>query len=247
MVIRGANLVGVQRVAFEGAGIDVTGFDESEQTDTELFVVINIAVAAPVGDRSFRVETSGGAAASPARVVFSVTLAEEPTVRPTIGPTIIPTFEPTFQPTLAPTLRPTLEPTLQPTLAPTLRPTLEPTLQPTLAPTLRPTLEPTLQPTLAPTLRPTLEPTFSPTFAPTFVPGPIGPIIFSARDFPGRSVQEVNGIGPATAELLKKKRITNLAHLASMEPANLAEILEISEVRAMAFIDAARRLLTEEQ
>jgi hypothetical protein len=231
VVIRGANLVGVRRVVFEGDGIEVTGFSESEQTDTELFVVINIAVSAPVGARSFLVETRGGEAASPARVVFSVTLAEEPTIRPTIGPTI----------------RPTLVPTLSPTLVPTLRPTLVPTISPTLAPTLRPTFEPTFSPTLAPTLRPTLVPTFSPTFAPTFVPGPIGPIIFSAREFPGRSVQEVNGIGPATAERLKQKRITNLAHLASMEPAKLAEILEISEVRAMAFIDEARRLLTEEQ
>jgi predicted flap endonuclease-1-like 5' DNA nuclease len=60
-------------------------------------------------------------------------------------------------------------------------------------------------------------------------------------------VQEVKGIGPATAESLKKKRITNLAHLASTEPGKLAEILDISEVRAMAFIDEARRLLTIEE
>ena len=76
--------------------------------------------------------------------------------------------------------------------------------------------------------------------------GLIGPTIFSAREFPGRNVQEVSGIGPATAERLKKKRITNLAHLASTEPGKLAEILDISEVRAMEFIDEARRLLTEE-
>ena len=75
----------------------------------------------------------------------------------------------------------------------------------------------------------------------------IGPIIFSARDFPGRNVQEVKGIGPTTAERLKQKRITNLAHLASTEPGKLAEILDISEVRAMAFIDEARRLLTIEE
>jgi len=70
---------------------------------------------------------------------------------------------------------------------------------------------------------------------------------FKPKDFPGRSVEEVKGIGPATAELLKAKRITNLAHLASMEPGKLADILEISEVRAMTFIDQARRLLTEEE
>jgi hypothetical protein len=239
LVIRGASLIGVQRVEFEGDGIEVTGFSESEQTDTELFVVINIGPNAPVGPRSFLVETRGGTARSPARVVFNVTLAEEPTISPTIGPTIRPTLEPTISPTLVPTIQPTLAPTISPTLAPTIRPTLEPTISPTLAPTVSPTLTPTLSPTLSPT--------FSPTLAPTFAPGPVGPIIFSARDFPGRSVEEVNGIGPTTAERLKKKRITNLAHLASMEPAKLAEILEISEVRAMGFIDEARRLLTEEQ
>ena len=57
----------------------------------------------------------------------------------------------------------------------------------------------------------------------------------------------MHGIGPAIAERLKAKRITNLAHLASMEPVKLAEILDISEVRAMDFIDQARRLLTEEE
>ena len=80
----------------------------------------------------------------------------------------------------------------------------------------------------------------------SIVTPPVGPIIFSARDFPGRNVQEVKGIGPATAERLRQKRITNLAHLASQEPGKLAGILEISEVRAMEFVAEARRLLTED-
>lgn len=129
---------------------------------------------------------------------------------------------------------PTVRPTIRPTVGPTVRPTVGPTIRPTVGPTIRPTIRPTVGPTLRPTVRPIIQPT-------------IRPIIFNARDFPGRNVQEVKGIGPATAERLKKKRITNLAHLASTEPGKLAEILDISEVRAMAIIDEARRLLTIEE
>ena len=67
--------------------------------------------------------------------------------------------------------------------------------------------------------------------------------MFRSRDFPGRTVDEVSGIGPVMKSRLEEEGITNLAELASMEPARLAEILSISEVRAMSFIDAARELL----
>jgi hypothetical protein len=231
-VILGSNLFDVRSVSFDDTFVTVS--DIGAQGGTEVEVFINIHLRATVGPRSFSVETQHGSAESPRGLVFTVTSIIEPTVRPTIGPTVGPTIRPTIGPTVRPTLRPTVGPTIRPTISPTVGPTIRPTISPTLRPTLRPTVGPTIRPTISPTLRPTLRPT-------------IGPIIFSARDFPGRNVQEVKGIGPTTAERLKQKRITNLAHLASTEPGKLAEILDISEVRAMAFIDEARRLLTIEE
>jgi hypothetical protein len=242
VIILGSNLFDVSSVSFAPVtgGINfITVSDIGAQTGKKLIVFLNIHKTAKVGPYNFTVNTDHGSAQSPPEVVFTVTGVDQPTVRPTIRPTIGPTVRPTLRPTFGPTIRPTILPTVRPTLRPTVGPTIRPTILPTVRPTLRPTFGPTIRPTISPTVGPTLRP---PIIGPTF-----GPIIFSARDFPGRNVQEVKGIGPATAERLKKKRITNLAHLASTEPGKLAEILDISEVRAMAFIDEARRLLTIEE
>jgi hypothetical protein len=56
-------------------------------------------------------------------------------------------------------------------------------------------------------------------------------------------VEEVKGIGAASAERLAAGDINELGHLAEAEPQRVAELLEISEVRAMGFVDEARRLL----
>jgi hypothetical protein len=241
VVIQGSNLIKVESVRFvpESVGITpekfITVSEIVEQIErTKLLVFLNIHLAAKLGPYRFTVNTTHGSAESPRGVVFKVTSLREPTVRPTIGPTVRPTIGPTIRPTVRPTIGPTVGPTIRPTVGPTVRPTVGPTIRPTVGPTIRPTIRPTVGPTLRPTVRPIIQPT-------------IRPIIFNARDFPGRNVQEVKGIGPVTAERLKKKRITNLAHLASTEPGKLAEILDISEVRAMAFIDEARRLLTIEE
>jgi predicted flap endonuclease-1-like 5' DNA nuclease len=83
-----------------------------------------------------------------------------------------------------------------------------------------------------------------PTPTPTLTPMPTStPTTFNPNDFPGRQVDEVRGIGPEYKERLEAKGIKNLAELASIVPARLAEILEISEVRAVSFIDEARCLL----
>jgi predicted flap endonuclease-1-like 5' DNA nuclease len=67
--------------------------------------------------------------------------------------------------------------------------------------------------------------------------------VFRPEDFPDRLVTEVTGIGDVSARRLAEKKIENLASLASMRPTELAETLEISEVRAMTFIDEAKTKL----
>ena len=115
-----------------------------------------------------------------------------------------------------------------------------------IPPSPTPTVVPPPTLTIIPTPIPMVEPMIGPTIGPTLGPTPtLAPIIFNARDFPGRRVDEVSGIGPVLTERLEVNRITNLAQLASMEPGRLAEVLGISEVRAKSFIDEARRLLTE--
>ena len=59
----------------------------------------------------------------------------------------------------------------------------------------------------------------------------------------GRPVTEVRGIGPALAAKLEAAGVADLAALAALEPAQVAQALGVSEVRAMAFVDEARRLL----
>jgi hypothetical protein len=267
-VITGSDLINVLSVRFDDSQISVVDIGAQRETEVEIFLAISPRAIA--GPHSFIVETQTGVAESPPRVVFTVleevTPTFEPTVRPTIGPTIRPTIIPTILPTIRPTIVPTILPTIRPTILPTVGPTIRPTIVPTILPTIRPTIVPTIRPTIAPTTLPTIRPTIvptirptiglptvrpGPTFGPTFIPasesGAALPAEFNADDFPGRTVTEVKGIGPATAGRLEKENITNLAHLASMTPGKLAEILEISEVRAMEFIDEARRLLTEEE
>lgn len=66
---------------------------------------------------------------------------------------------------------------------------------------------------------------------------------FNPKDFPGRSVDEVPGIGAKYARRLTEARMKSLAALASASATDVASILGISEVCAMSFIDKARRLL----
>lgn len=61
---------------------------------------------------------------------------------------------------------------------------------------------------------------------------------------PARRVDEVPGIGGGLASRLAAHGITQLADLAAVEPARLAQILEVSKQRAVSMIDSARRLLT---
>lgn len=165
-----------------------------------------------------------------------------PTIRPTITPTVRPTVLPTVGPTVLPTIVPTIRPTILPTITPTIRPTITPTIRPTIGPTILPTLRPTISPTILPTVRPTISPTLRPTVE---LPGGGGipPIVLNPADFPGRGVAEVNGIGPASTKRLESQNVGNLAQLASLQPTELATMLDISEVRAMGFIDEARQLL----
>jgi len=66
---------------------------------------------------------------------------------------------------------------------------------------------------------------------------------FEAVDAPDRNVNEVPSIGPEYTRRLTKGGVAGLAALASAVAADVARILSISEVRAMSFIDEARRLL----
>lgn len=100
------------------------------------------------------------------------------------------------------------------------------------------------------TIGPTLGPTPTPlpiglTLGPTPTPPPIGPAItrFKQSDFPGRYVNEVPRIDADSIRRLTRARMKSLAALASADAAHIARILGISEVRAMGFIDEARRLL----
>jgi hypothetical protein len=115
---------------------------------------------------------------------------------------------------------------LTPSPSPPPTPTIVPT--PTIRPTIEPTIEPTFRPTIEPTIRPTIEPTFRPTIGPVGTP---------------RAVTEVTGIGPAYAARLADNNINTLEDMAASEPGHLAEVLGITPVRAMSFIDEARRLL----
>ncbi len=136
---------------------------------------------------------------------------------------------------IIPTLRPTIEPTIWPTIEPTLRPTIEPTIWPTIEPTLRPTIEPTIWPTIESTLNPTLDPTLRPTIEPTIEP--------TGRPVIDWQLTDVSGIGDDYVTRLKENRISSVKELAEAEPSKIAEILGISEVKGMAFVDEARRLL----
>ena len=61
----------------------------------------------------------------------------------------------------------------------------------------------------------------------------------------GRSTTEVSGIGPVGAERLAAGGVGDLAALTSAEPAAVAELLSISEVRAMGLVEAARALVED--
>jgi hypothetical protein len=88
--------------------------------------------------------------------------------------------------------------------------------------------------------------TLGPTPIPTRPPG-IGltTVCFKAKDFPGRYVDEVPGIGPEFIRRLTTAGMKSLAALASADAKSVADILEISEVRAMGFIYEARLLLQD--
>lgn len=94
--------------------------------------------------------------------------------------------------------------------------------------------------TIGPT---TLGPTPVPTPVPTIRPTGSGIERFDQKDFPGRYVDEIPGIGPESVRRLTKGRMKSLAKLASADFRRVAQILSISEVRAMSFVDQARRLL----
>jgi hypothetical protein len=207
-------------------------------TDTKVAVAIEIAADADAGPRGFTVETPAGTAQSwDNKVTFTVNKII-PTIIPTILPTIVPTIGPTIIPTIIPTILPTIIPTILPTISPTIVPTIVPTISPTIGPTISPTIVPTIVPTIGPTIIPTILPTISPTVLPTILP------TFRPFEISGRPVTEVRGVGPALAAKLEAAGVADLAALAAMEPGQMAQVLGVSEVRAMAFVDEARRLLT---
>jgi len=77
---------------------------------------------------------------------------------------------------------------------------------------------------------------------------PIPPVIgiFNPADFPGRTLDEIGGIGLARRDLLEARGITHPAEIASLEePTLLVEILGISENQATTIIENARGLLSE--
>ena len=182
------------------------------------------------------------------QVLYPVVKVYGEAILPTIRPTILPTLEPVNEITIgqfsitidAPELGAAsvplrwfavpatthVFPTLRPTIEPTIRPTIRPTIEPTIRPTIRPTIEPTIRPTIQPTIQPTIRPTILPTVAP-----PIRPLV------------EVTGIGETYAARLKENGITGVKELAEAEPGKISEILGVTEVKAMSFIDEARRLL----
>jgi hypothetical protein len=84
-----------------------------------------------------------------------------------------------------------------------------------------------------------------PTVGPTPTLPPVGLTTrrFRSRDFPGRYVNEVPGIGSKFIRRLTRARMKSLAALASADAGRVAHILGISEVRAMSFIYQARLLL----
>jgi hypothetical protein len=117
-----------------------------------------------------------------------------------------------------------------------------------IEPTLVPTVFPTFIATIVPTLIPTVIATFIPTFVPTFAPSvpPIGPIDFGELDIDrGRTlpVTEIPNVGPARAARLEDAGIDNVLSFASQPTAELAEILNISEVRAADMQMRARELM----
>jgi Family of unknown function (DUF6519)/Carboxypeptidase regulatory-like domain len=79
--------------------------------------------------------------------------------------------------------------------------------------------------------------------APVTVPG-TPPPIFDPGNFPGRTLDEVRGLGPTFIARLEASGITHPAEVAALEPTALAEILRASESRARTIIAEARRLLT---
>ena len=70
---------------------------------------------------------------------------------------------------------------------------------------------------------------------------------FNPKDFPGRYVNEVPGIDPESIQRLTRSGMRSLATLASANADDVARILNITPVRAMSFIDRARRLLLKER
>ncbi|MCF7975202.1 MAG: helix-hairpin-helix domain-containing protein [Phycisphaerae bacterium] len=67
---------------------------------------------------------------------------------------------------------------------------------------------------------------------------------FRLEDYPDRYVNELTGIDPKLIQRMIDNEIKNLATLASASVEHIAQILSISEVRAMGFIYEARALLT---
>jgi predicted flap endonuclease-1-like 5' DNA nuclease len=72
---------------------------------------------------------------------------------------------------------------------------------------------------------------------------PVVPVTPVPVDRPARpTIRRIRGIGPANEEKLRAHGITKVSQVARMDKARLAEILGISEVRAVEFIKAAKRL-----
>jgi hypothetical protein len=93
-------------------------------------------------------------------------------------------------------------------------------------------------PTVA--IKSTIPPTPTP-----FAPIGLTSIRFKPKDYPGRYVHEVTGIGPELVQRLTQHRMKSLAALASADVKRIAGILNVSEVRAIGFIYEARLLLTK--
>ncbi|NJN19409.1 MAG: hypothetical protein HC822_25750, partial [Oscillochloris sp.] len=63
---------------------------------------------------------------------------------------------------------------------------------------------------------------------------------------PGRPVTDVRGVGEASAEKLAAINIASAEQLAAAAPEHVAQVLGISEVRAMGLVESARQLLRDE-